>query len=164
MFGSIKKVFSSTRLKKRVFDPQKMSIEDITLPTCLKNIDSETSRELLKQEIDTFKSLGYVDQPIDQLKFPEYHSYQVGIILRFLKDDKVFLIPNPDKIIPSVALHITKRQLHTKVFDMIYRYNETVDPSFLKQELEKDVKWNPLEVAYLLHYVTLENRLIPVKK
>ncbi len=160
MFGSIGKVFSSTRLKKRVFDPEKMSIEDITLPVCLRNIDEEEARELVKQEIDTFKSLGYVNMPIDQLKYPEYHSYQVGIILRFLKDDKVFLIPNLEKVLPSIALHITKRQLHVKVFDLIYRYNESIEPSELKQELERDTKWSPLEIAYLLHYCTLENRII----
>ncbi|MEA2050508.1 MAG: hypothetical protein U9O56_07245 [Campylobacterota bacterium] len=160
MFGSVGKVFKSIKLKKRVFDPEKMSIEDITLPVCLRNLDSDEARNLVKQEIDTFKSLGYVNMPIDQLKFPEYHSYQVGTLLRFLQEDKVFLIPNIEKILPSVALHITKRQLHVKVFDMIYRYNESVDPAELKQELEVDLKWTPLEVAYLLHYITLENRII----
>jgi len=161
MFGSVGKVFSSTILKKRHFDPEKMSIEDITLPACLRNLDIEEDKILLKAEIETYKSLGYVNLPIDQLKFPEYHSYQIGIILRYLKDDLAYFLPDLEKIIPSIAMHITKRQLHVKVFDIIYRYNEALeDTLILKQELEKDVRWTPLEVAYLIHYMTLENKVI----
>ncbi len=160
MFGSIGKVFTSTRLKKRDFDPEKMSIEDITLPICLKNLDIEEARELIRSELATYKSLGYVNLPIDKLKVPEYHSYQVGVILRFLQEDKVYLIPEPEKLLPSIAMHITKRQLHVKVFDMIYRYNNSVDLDGLKEELQKDIKWTPLEMAYLFHYLTLENRVI----
>ncbi|MEA3384676.1 MAG: hypothetical protein U9Q20_08435 [Campylobacterota bacterium] len=161
MFGSIGKVFSSTRLKKREFDPEKMSIEDITLPICLRNMDIEDVESYVKNEIDTYKSLGYVNMPIDQLKFPEYHSYQVGVLLRYLKDDKVYFMPEPEKIIPSIAMHVTKRQLHIKVFDFIYRYNQSIEPSTLKQDLEHDMKWTAYEVGFLLHYLTLENRIIP---
>ena len=160
MFGSLGKVFSSIRLKKRHFDPEKMSIEDITLPTCLRNLDIEKTKELIKDDISTYKSLDYVNLPIDQLKFPEYHSYQVGVMLRFLKENLVYFIPELEKILPSAAMHITKRELHVKVFTMIFRYNEAIESIHLKHELEKDVRWTPLEVAYLIRYLTLENKII----
>ena len=165
LFSSIKSKVSgqAPKLKKRVFDPEKMSIEDISLPMPLRAMDIEVARSLLRDEIKTYESLKYVDLPLDQLKFPEYHSFQVGVILRYLKDDLVFLIPKADKIIPSAAMHLPKRQLHIKVFDMIYRYNEVVAKDAYKDDLVSDVRWTPLELAYLLRYVSMEDRSIAKK-
>jgi len=155
------KVFGSApRLKKRRFDPEKMSVEDIELPTVIKNMDSEKLPQMIQNEFSTYKSLGYVDLPLDQLKFPEYHSYQVGVVLKYLKEDKVYFTPDADSIISSAATSLSKRNLHIKVFDLVYRYNEIVDKTMLKEELEKDTKWTPLEISYLLRYATLENRAI----
>ncbi|MEA3289266.1 MAG: hypothetical protein U9Q04_03705 [Campylobacterota bacterium] len=162
MFGAIKKAINSgTRLKKRVFDPEKMSVEDITLPICLRGMDIEDARLKVKEEYDTFKSLGYVNMPIEKLKEQEYHAYQIGLILRFLQESKVYIMTDLDKVIPSLALHMTKRQLHVKVFDIVYRFNETVKSDWLKQDLERDLRWTPLEMAYLLRYATTEDRTIP---
>lgn len=165
MFGTIKKALSSApRLKKRVFDPEKMSVEDITLPICLRVIDIEDARVKVKHEYDTFRSLGYINTPIEKLKLEEYHSYQIGLILRFLKDDKVYMMPDLDKVLPSIALHITKRQLHIKVFDIVYKYNEVVGKDWIKEDLERDMRWTPLDMAYLLHYAATEDRAIPKAK
>lgn len=65
LFGSISKALtgSAPRFKKRSFDPEKMSIEDIILPSSLAEMDPEKTRELIKNEVDVFKSLGYKDKP-----------------------------------------------------------------------------------------------------
>ena len=65
MFGSMgKKILKSIKIKKRVFDPEKMSIEDISLPRVLKNLDSDNLTSVIAEEISTFKSLGYKVKPI----------------------------------------------------------------------------------------------------
>lgn len=164
MFSAMKtRVFGTDRLKKRVFDPEKMDINDIELPKALAEADIDDIREKVKEEIDTYKSLDYVNLPLDQLKFPEYHCYQVGILLRFLKEDRVFLIPNIEAVLPSAALHMTKKQLHIKVFDLVYRYNEYVDKGLSIDELKAETKWSSLEMAYLLRYASMEDRKIAKK-
>lgn len=164
LFNAAKKVFGTApKLKKRRFDPEKMSVEDITLPTVIKNMDTDKLPQFIQHEFSTYKSLGYVDMPLDQLKFPEYHSYQIGVILKYLKEDKVYFAPKADSLISSAATSLSKRNLHLKVFDIVYRYNEIVDKAMLKDELEKDIKWTPLEVSYLLRYASMENRSLTKK-
>jgi len=163
LFGSIGKVFMAPRLKKRKFDPEKMSAEDIDLPRVFKTIEKDELRPLIKEEIDLFKSLDYKNKPDDKLKELEYHSWQVGVLLKFIKEDMVYVYDAIENILPTKAMHITKRNLHIKVFDLVYRYNESVDKEFIKEELLKDIKWSAEDVAYLLRYITLENRVIPKK-
>ena len=164
MFGSLGKVFSPAKIKKRTFDPEKMSIEDIHLPVVLKNLDVDTLKGVISEEINTFKSLGYVNRPADQLKSPEYHSFQVGTLLKFIKEDIPYSIAHMEKIIPSEVLYITKKQLHIKVFDVVYRFDVGTQKDMLMQELFKEIKWSPMDVAYLLRYISLENRSIIVRK
>lgn len=150
-------------LTKMHFDPEKMSVEDIELPIAVKNYDLDL-REFVRDEISKYKALDYVNLPTDQLKFPEYHSFEVGVLMKYIKEDNVFISDDIDKILNSAATTLTKRNLHIKVFDIVFRYNEYVEKDSLKEELEADIKWTPLEMSYLLRYATLEDRAIPKKK
>jgi len=158
MFGNVVKAFTTPRLKKRRFDPEKMSIEDIELPRRFNVISKDSLRPLIKEEIDTFKALGYKNKPDDQLKHLEYHSWQVGILLKFIKEDMVYLYDEIDNILPSKAVYMTKKNLHIKVFTIVYNYNQSVLEDATKENLEKDIKWSAQDVAYLLRYVTTEDR------
>ncbi len=151
------------RLKKRTFDPEAMSIEDISLPNSLMNLDVEDIKNMIEKEVATFKSLGYKNKTLDQLKINEFHSYEIGLMLRFIKEDRVFLIPNIDEIIPSFIMGSTRNQLHIKVFDIVYRYDMGVNKTMSVEQLEKEIKWTPREAAYLLRYLNMEDRTITGK-
>ena len=164
MFGTIGRVFNSPKLKKRNFDPQKMSIEDIHLPRVFKQLERDELRRLVKDEIDTFKALDYKNKPDDQLTKPEYHSWQMGVVLQFLKNDMVYLYNQIDSILPSKTVYITKKNLHIKVFDIVYHYDHEVKKDLLVEELKQDVRWSAQDMAYLLRYATIEDRIIPKVK
>ncbi len=165
MFSSIKKaVFTPARIKKRVFDPEKMSIEDIVVPRVIDMISSDRMRDIIKEELDTYKSMEYIDAPLDQLKFNEYHTYQVGLLLKYLKEDKVYPIQNIEKVIPNFILGTSKRQLHVKVFDVVFRYVNSLKADATIQELKETLNWTPLDVSYLFYYLNLSERKLPKKK
>jgi hypothetical protein len=162
MFSSIKKkVSQGIKIKKRVFDPEKMSVEDISIPVCLRNLDVDTAKSLVNEEFGTYNSLGYKDKPLDQIKLKEYHSYQIGLVLRCLSEGVVLFNPKVGNILPTMVTFITKKQLHLKVFDIVFRYDNSVGKHDIAPELIQDIKWSPLDMAYLLYYLTLENRWIP---
>ena len=165
LFGSIKNtILAPIKIKKRVFDPEKMSIEDISLPSSIINIDNERIRDMIKEEVSTFKALDYRNKPLEQIKAKEYHSYQIGILLKYLKGDNVYAITNIDTILPTFVIGTTKRQLHTKVFDVVYRYDIGVDKDSRIDELKKEIKWTPLDAAYLLYYLSLTERTVPKRR
>ena len=151
------------RLKKRTFDPEAMSIEDISLPNALMNLDPEEIKNMIEKEVSTFKSLGYNNKTLDQLKINEYHSYQIGMMLRYIKEERVFLIADIEELIPSFIMGATRQQLHIKVFDIVYRYDLGVNKNMSLEELEKEIKWTPKEAAYLLRYLNIEDRTITAK-
>jgi len=151
------------RLKKRTFDPEAMSIEDISLPNALMNLDPEEIKNMIEKEVSTFKSLGYKNKTLDQLKINEYHSYQIGMMLRYIKEERVFLIADIEELIPSFIMGATRQQLHIKVFDIVYRYDLGVNKNMSLEELEKEIKWTPKEAAYLLRYLNIEDRTITAK-
>lgn len=151
------------RLKKRTFDPEAMSIEDISLPYTLMNLDPADIKNMIEKEITTFKSLGYKNKTLEQLKISEYHSYQIGLMLRYIKEERVFFISNIEKMVPNFIMGTTKQQLHIKVFDIVYRYDLGVNKNMSLEELEKEIKWTPKEAAYLLRYLNIEDRTITAK-
>lgn len=160
----IQKVINlAPRLKKRTFDPEAMSIEDIHLPHALNEVDIETIRKTIADDVSIYKSLGYKDKTLEHLKKSEYHSLQIGLMLRFIKEEKVFLIANLEDIIPSFINGITKSNLHKKVFDIVYRYDLIVNKNSTLVELENEIKWTPQEAAYLLRYINLEDRKITAR-
>jgi len=160
----IKKVEQiAPRLKKRTFDPEAMSIEDISLPNSLMELGIEDIKNMIEKEVTTFKSLDYKNKTLDQLKINEYHSYQLGIMLRFIKEERVFLIAKIDELIPSFIMGATRNQLHIKVFDIVYRYDLAVNKGMSTSQLEKEIKWTPREAAYLLRYLNMEDRTITGK-
>lgn len=162
LFGAIKKaVYQAPRLKKRNFDPEKMTIDDIILPNVIVDIDPDAIRDLIKEEVDVYKTLDYKDKPLDQLKINEYHSFQVGLMLRYIKDDKLYLLSNPGDILPSHITYTTKRELHTKVFEVVYRYVNAVDKDASVESLKKDIKWSPQDAGYLLAYLNTQEKYKP---
>lgn len=121
-------------------------------------VSVDSLRDLIKSEVDTFESLGYMNKSYDELKIEEFHSYEVGIILRYLKDDNVYKNEKVDLILPIDVAKLSYKQLHLKVFEIVHRYDDLVNKKASLKELKEDLKWSPLEVAYLLRYLTLENR------
>lgn len=164
LFGSISNVIhNAPRFKKRRFDPEKMTIDDIILPEAINDIDPDKIRDMIKNEVNTYKALGYKDKPLEQLKVQEYHSYQIGLMLKYIKEERLYLIPQPQNVLPSYALNITKRQLHVKVFDVVYRYVNAVNKEQGEEKLKNELKWSPLDAAYLLCYLNTEEKWLPKK-
>jgi len=148
------------RFKKRRFDPEAISIEDINLPLVLMKIDINKIRSMVEDEVKTYFSLGYKNSSIDQLKQIEFHSFQVGVLLRYIKENRVLRIYNLEDLLPTFILKATKKQLHIKVFGIVYRYDKSVPKTKTEDQLMDDIRWSPLEVGYLLRYIDMENRQI----
>jgi hypothetical protein len=152
------------KLKKMHFDPEKMSVEDIHLPHSLTKVGVYGERDTIKDEMHKFKSLDYVHKDSSFLTVEGYSSLEVGTLLKFIKENRVYIPDHLDQIIPPIIMKSTLNQLHIKVFDVVIRFNDLIDPKIKLEELENDIRWSPLEVGYLLLYLTLEDRTITHKK
>ncbi len=153
--GFITKVFTPVRLKKRTFDPEKVDIQDITLPKILLDLDPTLIKSMLKEELSTYKSLGYSTAIRKELDIKIYHSFQMGTILRYLQLGNDLFIANKDKIFPEFIIKLSKKQLIYKVFEIFDRYDRTIEKGLSTQNLTMQLKWTPAEIGYILYYLTV---------
>ncbi len=153
--GVAKKVFESIRLKKRVFDPEKVSIEDVQLPKIISDLGDKLVSNMIKEEISAYRSLGYKDKSLGALEVNTYHSFQIGVILKYLQLDHDLFIPNKNEIFPSFVKDYTFESLQVKVFDIIDLYDKIAPKDPSKQNLIDHIKWSPLDATYLLYYLTV---------
>ena len=153
--GIVKKVFTSVKLKKRVFDPEKVSIEDIVLPKIIRNLGADITISMVKEEITTYNSLGYKDKSIETLERKVYHSFQIGIILKYLQLDLSLTGRYKKDIYPDFVHKLQFEALQTKVFDIIDMYDKNVKKDLVGAQLINEIEWTPLDATYLLYYLTI---------
>lgn len=149
-----KEVVSSPPQRKKV-DFDKMDESDIALPPALLKYDNDNLRDTIKEEFDTYRAIGYKDKPLDKLRVKEYHSLQVGLMLRYIKDGSILKIDKIGEIIPSFIVNSPKKKLHNKAFEVVNRFNNGVSKDSNLMDLERDMRWTAEDVGYVLMYITL---------
>ena len=153
--GMLKKAFNPIRLKKREFDPQRVDINDITLPKIIEDLDIAIIKSMAKEEISTYKSLGYKDKSLGALEVNTYHSFQIGVLLRYYKLDLDLFIPNKQEIFSRFILNHSRESLQDKIFEIVYRYDTTVPKQPNAVNLTTQLKWSPLDAGYLLYFLSI---------
>lgn len=153
--GMVKNLFVSPRLKKRDFDPEKVSIEDIKLPTVIEDFEPIITTSMVKEEVSTYRSLEYRKKSMETLRCNDYHSLQIGAILKYIKLDMYLSIPKPAEVFPKQVLLVTKETLQSRVFDIFKKYDKTVKKNLTQTQLFHDIEWTPLDAGYLLYYLSV---------
>jgi hypothetical protein len=151
--GLVKKFFKPVKLKKRDFDPEKVSIEDVRLPKILNSLGNDIIFAMMKEEISTYKSLGYHDKTLETLERKTYHSFQIGTMLRFIQSRLDILVVDTNKIFPSMITMLSFDSLQLKVFNIIGLYDKKIKKDLSGTQLINDIEWTPLDAGYLLYYI-----------
>jgi hypothetical protein len=120
----------------------------------LKNITIKTIKDFIKDEISIYRSLDYKNRDIKYFKEKIYHSYQIGIMLRFIQLDIVF-ISTKENIFPEFVLKYSFDQLYEEVVQIANRYHNEVAKDYLDTTLMKEFVWTPFDATILLYYLTI---------
>ncbi|MDD2698102.1 MAG: hypothetical protein PHF17_04780 [Arcobacteraceae bacterium] len=146
--------FNNVWLKKRKFDPELLDINDIKLPLYFKNIDSPHVMSEIKVELKTYKSLGYRFRKINELETKEYHSLQMGILLKALSLNIDLKVSANQDYFPDFIYDIGYTTVQSRVSEVIKRYDNEVSKISTEEELKSNLMWTPLEIGYLLFYLS----------
>jgi len=149
-----KETVSGQPQRKKV-DFDKMDISDIALPPSLLKLDNENLRDTILNEFDRYRAIGYKDKPLEKLRVKEYNSLEMGRMLRYIKDGSIFKVEKIDDIIPSFIINSPKKKLHSKTFEVVNRFNNGVSKDSNLLDLERDIRWTPEDIGYVLMYITL---------
>lgn len=149
-------IFNVFRLKKRKFNPDIINIDDINLPIVIKNIDFDRIMADIKTDLNTYKLLGYRFKKESELEnMKEYHSLQIGILLRGLKENyDLQLRDTPSNYFPEFIVALHYYTIQGKVLDIIKKYERSVNKVLSENQLHNETLWTPIDAAYLLYYLT----------
>ena len=153
--GKVKDATGANPPRKKI-DLDRMTRSDISLPPSLEKYDNDNLRDFVKEEFDTFRAVGYKDKPLEKLREKEYHSLQVGLLLRYIKDGSIFHIEKIEDIIPTFIIYSGKKKIHNKAFEVANRFNNGVSKDSNLMDLEREIRWTPEDTAYLLMYISLD--------
>ena len=152
--GIVQNIFTSPRFKKRKFDPELLDVNDIILPIYYKDIDMTRILRDIKSELHTFKSLGYRFRKLNELEKNEYHSMQIGILLKALHLGADLKVLRVEDYFPEFIYSMNYTLVQGKISDIIKKYDISVSKVSTEINLNNDYIWNPLEAGYLLFYLS----------
>ena len=155
MFGSvINKVFKSVKLKKRNYDPEMITSDDINLPLIYKGMETTVVNPMIKTELQTYKSLGYRFKNPLELNILEYNNYQIGIMIQAIKLGIDLKVEKASSYFhKDIFLH-ENRTITAFVIDLIKKYEKDVSITSSEIILKKENLFSPLEAGYLLYYLS----------
>jgi hypothetical protein len=154
-FGSIKKIFRDNWLVKRKYDPQLVSIKDISLPFIFKDMDNSRLQREIRAELQTYKSLGYRFKEKNELETNEYYSFQIGILLNALNNDIDLNIPQKEDYIADFIYKSSNDTIIRQISDIIKKFDKQVPKNISNIIAKDDFIWTPVEAGYLLYYLSL---------
>lgn len=156
---AIESMFHTTSKEKQPTSKSKTTKKYIpssflTFPKEIDEMNRDTLREYVKNDIDTFESIGYKDFTKDQLiAAKEWHTWQVSIMLQLYKMGDSIFIPEKENIFPESIKELTKNSLERVIQNMISNYKNRANPNAKKEILSKDAKWSAMEVGCLLYFL-----------
>lgn len=149
--------YTSKKKTTKDFDfESSLKVENLKLPFL---IETMTHNELAKAyEIiyDTFSFLDYPNKSNDELMKKEWHSWQMGIIFRYLAKNAVFIKPNHITIIPKEIDTLNKSRLDSELNLLVKKYYYNVDIHKSKNLLCNELEWTARDIAVVLKHIILK--------
>jgi hypothetical protein len=108
----------------------------------------------LRSELETFKSLGYRFKNPMELRVLEYHSFQIGVLLKALKFGFDLKVKGNSNYFPETIYKLSHHTIQGKVFDIIKKYDTAVNKMSSEIILRDEMIWTPEEACYLFLYLS----------
>lgn len=129
----------------------KIKLEDIQLPKNIEQMNSSALFQACKTIFDSYKALSYANNLPSSLDKIEWHSWQVSILISFLKWKNKFFVTNEDKIFHKVILDLNNTQIEQELQRIYRKYKENVNLEKNRDNLSKDVIWTARDVSIIFY-------------
>ncbi len=131
----------------------KISIKDIEFPKNIVEMSSSSLSQIVKGLFDTYKSLGYANKSGNALEKQEWHSWQVSMLLVFLKVYQNFFVSHEKNIFHSSILNLDNDQMENDMQKIFRKYVNNVNPKKSRDALSNEIIWSAREVSLILYSI-----------
>jgi hypothetical protein len=149
--GFLTTLFGGGKKKKRINYIAK--VKAITLPVAVEKLTALTLKNILANEMRTFKSLDYSRSNPTQLEEKTYHSFQIAILIKCIKEG---IFDTLEGLNPTFHTIITKSPpslIKKKILQTAIKYSTSVDTGNSESQLKAELIWSPLQASYMFYYI-----------
>lgn len=133
-----------------------ITIDTLELPVKIMKIQGSSLRNACKTVFDSYRACGYKDKDPEASSKSEWHSWQVSMLLAYLKGQKQFPPVNPREVFEEEVLNMSRNDLK-EALNLIYvKYNSNVNIQLDRDSLSKDNIWTAREVAIILYSIIMQ--------
>ena len=132
--------------------PEIIDLNTIQFPKNIEHMKFEILSKATKVILDSYKALNYVNKLPSSLDKIEWHTWQVSIILRYLKSkNKIFI--SSDNLFHKVIEDLSESQIQQELEKICRKYFNNVNIYRSRDDLSKDVIWTAREVSIILYKI-----------
>lgn len=131
----------------------KLAISEMEFPKSIEQMSSSSLSQIVKSLFDTYKALDYANKSGNALEKQEWHSWQVSILLVFLKVYENFFIAHEKDIFHSSILNLDNEQMKNDMQKIFRKYANNVNSKKSRDALSNEVIWSAREVSIILYSI-----------
>ena len=151
MNKNIKKEIKISSQKNNI---EKIDINSIQFPINIEKLNLSILSKACKAIFDSYKVIGYRDKLPSSLDKIEWHTWQVSILLVFLRGkNKIFIFDDKEKLFHSLILSLDAEQINQDMQRIYKKYLENVNIYKNRDDLSKDVIWTARDVSIILYKI-----------
>ena len=129
-----------------------IDLNTMEFPKNIEHMKFDLLSKATKVIFDSYKALDYVNKLPSSLDKIEWHTWQVSIILRYLKSkNKIFI--SSDNIFHKVIEDLSESQIQQELEKICRKYFNNVNIHRSRDDLSKDVIWTAREVSIILYKI-----------
>lgn len=142
----------------RVDSSAKITISSIEFPKNIEQMPLTALSQITKNMFDTYNALAYCNKSGNALEKTEWHSWQVSMLLVFLKLRQDFLIPYEKNIFHSSILDLSEEVRQNEMQKIFRKYTNNVNVKKSRDSLSGEVIWSAREVSIILYAIMFNKK------
>lgn len=132
---------------------QIIELDEIKFPRNIEHMHRNALSQACKVMLDSYKALDYANKLPSAMDKIEWHTWQVSILLFFLKNKYVFNISNSNELFHTTILNLSKTHINQDMQKILRKYLDNANVEKDRDTLSKDVIWTAREVSIILHEI-----------
>lgn len=130
-----------------------IDLNEIRFPKNVENMNGTVLTQACKVIIDSYRALNYSNKLPSAMDKIEWHTWQISILLFFLKSKYVLNISNSNQLFHETILNLSKNHINQDMQKILKKYLDNANVDKDRDTLSKDVIWTAREVSIILHEI-----------
>ena len=127
-------------------------LNTMQLPKNIEHMKFDSLSKATKAIFDSYRALDYINKLPSSLDKIEWHTWQVSILLRYLKNkNKIFI--SSDNLFHSVIEELNETKIEQELQKIYRKYVNNVNIHRSRDDLSKDIIWTAREVSIILNKI-----------